>query len=59
MVIVETLTHPYQNVPTEEPMPQVLFTPPGVLVIQERWPLLSDEAVLMVFVVAELGDDTE
>jgi len=59
MVIVETLTHPYQNVPTEEPTPQVLFTPPGLLVIQECWPLLSDEAVLVVFIVTELGDDTE
>ena len=51
-------THPYQDMTPEQPSPPIYFVPPCTLIVQERRPLLSKQAMVQVFFIQEPRDDT-
>ena len=40
----------------KEAIPDVAITPPGLFIIEECWPLLSDQCPVHVFIVLELSN---
>ena len=48
--------YPCKYMTPEEAVPNVAIAPPGLFIIEECWPFLSNQCIAGFFVVLELGN---